>query len=447
MKKRYILVAFVMLLLAILACNRTVATPTPPVETASPGGAETPSLPAVTPSSAVTVTPSATEATSSPVATTPVGGTPECVYDADFVSDVTIPDDTELTPGTAFVKTWRVRNSGTCVWESGTVWLFETGDKMGGPDSVGVPATEPGGTADISVNLSAPATSGTYTGYWRMRRPSGEVFGTPVYVRIVVPAEGDTPTPTVTATATATSQPGVGPTINYFRANVDEADPGDTITLEWETRDATSVTLYHLMPTGQLGSFWEVDMSGSFVYEIDLAERNSTGFVLFASDDQGHIAQKTLFVSLRCPDTWFFTPAPTSCPAGPAVVSAAAEEHFERGTMIWVQEQDLIYVLFADGQSLQWSVFADQWDEGEPESDPTLTPPPGRFQPIRGFGLIWRQQASVRDRLGWAIDTELGFTTAVQRTSRPKYNDTYIRALDGKVWKLLPMSSGWEKIP
>jgi hypothetical protein len=35
----------------------------------------------------------------------------------------------------------------------------------------------------------------------------------------------------------------------------------------------------------------------------------------------------------------------------------------------------------------------------------------------------------------------------VQGTSRPKYNDTFIRALDGKVWKLLPWSSGWEKFP
>jgi hypothetical protein len=441
MNKRCILTAFAMLVLAALACNRTVRTPTPQVGTPTPTlptGDGTPVFPTDTPLPGITP---------SPVTATPTQGTPACVYDVDFVTDVTIPDDTELEPGTAFVKTWRMRNSGTCAWEPGSAWVFNSGDKMGGPDSVSVSATEPGNTADISVNLTAPTTPGTYTGYWRMRRPNGEIFGTRSFVRIVVISDEATATPTASATPTPTSEPGVGPTINYFRANVEEADPGDTITLEWETEEATSANLYHLMPTGQLGSFWEVDVSGVFTYETDVSERNRTGFMLFASDDEGHIAQETLFVLLRCPDTWFFTPAPDGCPAGPAIISEAAEEHFERGTMIWVREQDLIYVLFGDDQSPQLSVHSDEWDEGEPEDDPNLTPPDGLYQPIRGFGLVWREGLDVRNRLGWAVDTEAAFTTAVQRTSRPKYNDTYIRALDGKVWKLLPMSSGWEKIP
>jgi hypothetical protein len=441
MNKRYILTALAVLVLAALACNRTVPTPTPEATTSTPtltAGEETPPAPTDTPTSGITP---------SPVTVTPTSGAPECVYSTSFVADVTIPDDTELAPGTAFVKTWRIRNSGTCAWESGTAWIFESGDKMGGPDSVAVPTTAQGDTADISVNLTAPATRGTYTGHWRMRRPSGEAFGTSIFVRIIVTTGEATVTPTASATPTPTTAPGVGPTIQYLRANVEQANPGDTITLEWETTDATSAVLYHLMPTGQFGSFWEVAVSGSFVYEIDPGERNSTGFTLIVSDNEGHVAQKTLFVPLRCPDTWFFSPAPDSCPAGPAIVSSAAEEHFEGGTMVWIGAQDLIYVIFNDGSSPRWSAYPDQWDEGEPESDPTLTPPPGRYQPVRGFGLLWREEAPVRNRLGWATDTELAFTSAVQGTSRPKYNDTYIRALDGKVWKLLPYGSGWEKIP
>ena len=65
---------------------------------------------------------------------------------------------------------------------------------------------------------------------------------------------------------------------------------------------------------------------------------------------------------------------------------------------------------------------------------------------MRGFGQVWREQPGVRNRLGWATDLETGFPTSVQRTSRPKYNDIYIRALDGKVWRLLPEASGWEKL-
>jgi len=442
MNKRYPLFAFVMLVLAVLACNRSTPTATPLLETLTPpipvdGSTPIPSqtpLPGVTPSLLPGVTPS-------PIPATPTQGTPECVYDASFDTDVTIPDDTELEAGTTFVKTWRIRNSGTCAWETGTAWAFESGEKMGGPDSVSVSVIQPGDTVDISAHLTAPATPDTYTGYWKARRPSGEFFGTRSFVRIVVPGEA-------TATPTPTTEPGTGPTIDTFRANVDEADPGDTITLEWETQDATGVTLYHLQPTGSLGDYWEdMDTSGTFDYVIELEERNRTGFVLFAGDDTGRIAQATLLIPLRCPDTWFFAPAPDDCPSGPAITFTAAEEHFEHGAMIWIGEQDLIYVLYGDGQTPLWHVFSDEWDEGDAIDDPNLTPPDGLYQPTRGFGLIWREQADVRDRLGWATDVEVGFSAEVQRTSRPKYNDIYIRALDGGVWKLLSGSSGWEKLP
>jgi hypothetical protein len=441
MNKRYVLVAFVLLVLAALACNRTVPTPTPQAETPTLTTSieeSTPTAPTAEPSS--TMTPS-------PTGLTPTAGTPECIFDADFVTDVTIPDDTELSPGTEFAKTWRMRNNGTCAWETGTLWAFESGDELGGPDSVSVPATEPGNTADITVNLTAPAAPGTYTGYWRMQRPGGEVFGVRSYVRIVVTSGQVTVTPTVTPTPTPTSRPGVGPIIDYFRSDVQEANPGDTLTLEWETQRATNAILYHLMPTGQLGSFWEVGVNGVFEYEIDVSERNHTDFLLIVTDDAGRTAQASLLVVLRCPDSWFFTPAPDECPASSAIVSDAAEENFEHGTMIWVGEQNLIYVLFDDGLNPRWSAFVDEWEEGDPEDDPALTPPSGRYQPVRGFGLVWRERPGVRDRLGWAVNVEIGFTTSVQRTSRPKYNDTYIGALDGGVWKLLPESSGWEKLP
>jgi len=447
MNQRYVWAAFVMLVLAALACNRTVPTATPEEGTPVPTGATGDATPSATTDGPILdLTPSPDDVTPGPATATPTEDAPTCIYDADFVSDVTIPDDTELAPGTAFVKTWRMRNSGTCVWEPGTLWAFESGEQMQGPDSIIVPATEPGNTADIGVNLIAPATPDTYTGLWRMRRPSGENFGTRSFVRIVVISDQGTLTPTATATPTPTSVPGVGPVINFLRSDVNEADPGDTVTLEWETQRAASAILYHLLPTGQLGSFWEVGVNGLFEYEIDASERNHTDFLLIVSDDEGRTAQASLSIALRCPDTWFFASAPDECPASAALVSDGAEQHFEHGVMIWVMDQDAIYVLFDDGQSPTWSIYTDEWDPGEPEDDPTLTPPAGLYQPVRGFGLVWREQPGVRGRLGWAKDLETGFTISVQRTSHPKYNDIYIRALDGKVWRLLPEASGWEKI-
>ena len=224
------------------------------------------------------------------------------------------------------------------------------------------------------------------------------------------------------------------------------ADPGDTITLEWTTTDAVQVGLYRLLGTGQLGTFWEVGHNGSFVYDIAEHERNSTRFALAATDAQGVTRMATLSVRLRCTAAWFISSPPDICPTGPALVSAAAEQHFQRGVMIWVEAEDRILVLFDDGNSPRWKPYRDEWDAGEPVSDPELVPPPGLYQPVRGFGLLWRTEPSVRERLGWAVDQEMAYQTMVQRTSYAKYNSTYVRALDGDVWYLRPEGSRWEKI-
>ena len=446
MNKRYVCLAILMLMAAALACNRTVPTATPPASTAMPivtSDTGTPDLP--TAGAAATLSPSPSSQTPGPSTSTPPIGTPECVFDAEFVTDVTVPDDTELEPNASFVKTWRMRNNGDCVWELATLWVFVSGEHMQGPESVAVPATEPGDTVDISVDLTAPTEAGTYKGYWRLHRPNGEAFGMRGFVSIMVVADSGASTPS--PSPTPNGEAGDGPIIDYFRSDVDEADPGDTVTLEWETKGATSAALYHLLPTGQLGTYWEVDVIGTLDYEIDVAERNHTGFLLVASDDAGNSSRASHAITLRCPDTWFFVPAPEGCPASAALTSAGAEQHFERGVMIWVEDEGVIYVLFDDEHSPWWVVYPDEWEPGDPESDAGIVPPQGFFQPVRGFGLVWRDRLDVRDRLGWAADVETAFDTAIQRSSRAKYNDTFIRALDDTVWQLLPESSGWNKVP
>jgi hypothetical protein len=236
------------------------------------------------------------------------------------------------------------------------------------------------------------------------------------------------------------------PVIHYFRASVEIADPGDTIQLEWDTSNATEVTLYHLMPSGQLGQFWDVPPTGVFTYTIGLGERNHTDFILFAGNEEGAIAGASVSITLACPDEWFFAPAPDICPATAAIISDGAEQPFEHGLMLWVAGENMVYVLFDDGQSPHWMSYTDHWEEGDPVNDPTIIPPPGFYQPERGFGLVWREEASVRDRLGWATETESGYETAVQRTSYSRYNSTYIRAADANVWWLKPEFSGWEKL-
>ena len=237
--------------------------------------------------------------------------------------------------------------------------------------------------------------------------------------------------------------------IHTFRADVEIADPGSTITLAWSWSGGDGATIYHLMSTGQLSTpWWEVGPQGSVEYTISPERRNSDSFVLFVYDqEEGVLAQETVRIELRCPDEWFFTPAPDVCPAGPPVVTEGAEQRFERGVMLWNRAEERIYVLFADGRSPAWTAYADQWAEGDMEHDPDITPPAGRVQPIRGFGLVWRVQPGVRERLGWGLAPEQGYETAIQRSSHVRYPDTYLRARDGGTWKLGPNSGSWDYIP
>jgi len=260
------------------------------------------------------------------------------------------------------------------------------------------------------------------------------------------------PLPTTNGDATAPLPPATtvtsagDPLINFFRANVEETDPGRSITLEWSTTNAMTITLWHLAPTGQFSNFWTVSESGSFDYPVTVRERNRTTFALSAADGRGNSEMATVAVVLRCPDEWFFADPPDICPASAANYSAGAEQQFERGTMIWIGAEDRIYVLFGDGQQIAWMTYTDDWTLEVPENDPELAPPSGMYQPVRGFGLVWREQPGVKDRLGWAITEEGAYDTAVQRTSFAKYNETYIRARDGKIWRLLAERSDWVKI-
>jgi len=157
----------------------------------------------------VTTEPSGPTETPPPPVTTEAG----CTLDSSYVADVTIPDGTVMSFGAGFVKTWRVRNSGTCDWEGGYELIFVGGAHMDGPPSVSIPAVAAGEEVDVSVNLVAPSSYGTHKGTWRIRDDSGTVFGTNLTVVISIPAPAtDTPEPTETPTEEPTPEPTETPT-------------------------------------------------------------------------------------------------------------------------------------------------------------------------------------------------------------------------------------------
>jgi hypothetical protein len=163
----------------IASLSATPAT-VPPVATSSLDASATPTMLRATATSSPDVVPT-------PTPTLPTTAAPgDCVLDASYVADVTVPDDTEFAPGEAFVKTWRIRNSSTCDWGSGYKLVFVAGDLIDGEAGAIVPATPVDGTVDVSVNLVAPTVPGTYRGLWKLQSPEGSLFGAYCFVRIKV---------------------------------------------------------------------------------------------------------------------------------------------------------------------------------------------------------------------------------------------------------------------
>jgi hypothetical protein len=168
---------------------------------------------------AATITPLASFTagpTTAAIGTAPVAGSTASCYGLSFVSDVTIPDNTPMTAGQAFTKTWKVKNAGSCAWDAGFKFAFTGGEQMGGA-AFTLPATVAAGAVyDISVPLTAPSKTGTLRGNWRMSTASGQFFGDEVYVQIVVgggaaatnttgaPAATNTTAPATTAAPTNT---------------------------------------------------------------------------------------------------------------------------------------------------------------------------------------------------------------------------------------------------
>ncbi|MCB9421188.1 MAG: hypothetical protein H6667_15410 [Ardenticatenaceae bacterium] len=125
-----------------------------------------------------------------------------CTRSIGFEEDLTVPDDTVFTPGEEFVKSWRLRNTGTCPWIEGYSLVFVNGDQMGSPETQPLPKiVAPGQTVDVSVSLTAPEAVGEYLGRWQISDANGDLFGVggfieeTIYTRIVVAIAGPTPEP------------------------------------------------------------------------------------------------------------------------------------------------------------------------------------------------------------------------------------------------------------
>src|SRR5688572_2322646 len=189
---RKILIPFLALAIATLACSQFTGPTQQPAATLNAlytSAAQTLEGMSTQAAVATQFSPTPTLSLSGPTATPmvvntftsvpPLSPVPQTRCDAAaFVSDVTYPDGTNVALGSSFTKIWRLKNVGTCTWNTSYALVFVSGERFNASTAVAMPTNVgPGQTVDLAVNMTAPSQTGRYRGFWKLRNASNVLFG------------------------------------------------------------------------------------------------------------------------------------------------------------------------------------------------------------------------------------------------------------------------------
>ncbi len=98
------------------------------------------------------------------------------------MTDLTIPDGSDVAAGSTLDKRWEVQNSGSCNWtEEYSLRLIAGVDLGTNPQQALYPARS-GMRAVIRMVFQAPLEPGAYRSAWQAYAPSGEAFGDPIFI-------------------------------------------------------------------------------------------------------------------------------------------------------------------------------------------------------------------------------------------------------------------------
>jgi len=118
----------------------------------------------------------------------PLSPTPAiiCSNSLIYIEDLTFPDGIEIKPGSEVDKQWQVENNGTCNWDVYYSFRQTSGDDFGIGSQLALYPARAGTRVVIHVNFIAPRPVGTYMGVWQAYDPTGQAFGDPLSVLLVV---------------------------------------------------------------------------------------------------------------------------------------------------------------------------------------------------------------------------------------------------------------------
>jgi hypothetical protein len=112
--------------------------------------------------------------------------TPACIDNLTYVSDVTIPDGSEVEPSATLDKRWEVKNSGNCNWDERYRLRLIAGPAMEAIQEQTLYPARSRAQVTLQIIFQAPAEAGSYHSAWQAYNPDGQPFGDPVFIDIVV---------------------------------------------------------------------------------------------------------------------------------------------------------------------------------------------------------------------------------------------------------------------
>ena len=210
------------------------------------------------------------------------------------------------------------------------------------------------------------------------------------------------------------------PIVEIFTANPFEVERGGTVTVNWSVVGAEVVLVGQVDPDGAYIRPPEpMDPSGSLTFTVLDMSYYTAEFFIFAGDEAGNGITQTTAVTVTCPHTYFvqdYAPLEGTCPLTEPLSIAAAHQLYEAGEMIWRSDSQEILVIYSDNT---YDRFEDTYEEGETIVYPADMPdePWDDAIPIRGFGKVWANNPTVRAKLGWALQHEIGYNPTLQQVA------------------------------
>ncbi len=171
MKRKHLLIVFIILWLAACSGQATSTLYVPPTQESS--------------SAATLQIPTASELVFEAGTPSPQPS-PACTASLAFLEDITIPDGTTVNQGEILDKRWLVENNGSCNWDHRFSLRLIAGPNMATQTEYALFPARSGTQAEIRILFTAPQDPGAQRSAWQAYDPKGNLFGDPIFVEVVV---------------------------------------------------------------------------------------------------------------------------------------------------------------------------------------------------------------------------------------------------------------------